>query len=242
MTNNIQIFLAAIEPFKHLSVAGRLRLAQAAEEMQYAKGETLFREGELCDAVWVVKTGRIHLMRFLAEGKVITTCVMTPGELFCCLPAMDRKGYPVDAVAAEKSTVIRIALETFHGVMADAPAFLKQTLCLFCDRLRQVEQESCRRYDPVETRLAQVLLTLSKKFGPTIPLTRNELAEIVGTTTETVIRVLSRLKTKGIIRSSRGKTTILKKDGLSIFLDNPRNPPLAGGHNTAVFAEENETS
>lgn len=221
MTNTIQIFLAALEPFKHLPMASSLRLAQTAKEMRYAKGEALFREGEPCNAVWVVKTGRIHLMRFLASGKVVTTCVMTHGELFCCLPAMDRKEYPIDAVAAEKSTVIRIALETFHGAMADVPAFLKQTLCFFCDRLRQVEQKSCMLYDPVETRLAQVLLTLSKKFGPTIPLTRNELAEIVGTTTETVIRTLSHLKTKGIIRSSRGKTTILKKDGLSIFLDNP---------------------
>lgn len=102
--------------------------------------------------------------------------------------------------------------------MAASPAFAQQTLCLFCERLRQVEHKSCMIYDTAEARLAQVLLTLSKKFGPTIPLTRNELADIAGTTPETAIRTLSRFKAKGFISSSRGKTTLLKPDKLSDFL------------------------
>ena len=207
-------FLVSLEPFKRLPTVEQKRLAEVAREKRYAKGETIYREGEPCDAVWVVKTGRVHLMKFLADGKVSTTCVMTDGETFCCLPALDRKAYPVDAVAAEESIVIRVPIEEFHQAMTRSPAFTEQALCLFCDRLRQVEHRSCMAYEPVEQRLAQVLLTLAKKFGPTIPLTRQELAEIAGTTHESVIRTLSRFGKQGLIRSSRGKTTVLKSDQL----------------------------
>ena len=212
-------FLATLEPFKRLPTAEQSRLAQVATERSYAKGETLFREGQRSDAVWVVKTGRVHLMRFLADGKASTTCVMTAGELFCCLPALDRKRYTADAVAAEESTVIRIPADAFHHAMGRSPAFTQETLCLFCDRLRQVEHKSCMAHEPVEQRLAHVLLALAKKFGPTIPLTRQELAEIAGTTHETAIRTLSRFGKQGLIRSARGKTTVLHPEKLSALLD-----------------------
>ena len=210
--------LATAEPFKHLPSAERKHLAQLAVEKRYAKGETVFRAGEPAEAVWIVKTGRIHLMKFLADGKVSTTCVMRSGEPFCCLPALDRKPYPVDAVAAEDSVVVRIPINAFHDAMGRSRTFAQETLCLFCDRLRQVEHKSCMIYESADARLAQVLLTLSKKFGSTIPLTRQELAEIAGTTLETAIRTLGQFKQQGLIRSVRGRTTILKPDGLQAFL------------------------
>ncbi|HLD78788.1 MAG TPA: Crp/Fnr family transcriptional regulator, partial [archaeon] len=180
----------------------------------YAKGETVFREGQPAESVCVVKEGRVHLMKFLEGGQASTTCVMTKGETFCCLPALDRKPYPADAVAAVDSVVVRIPTSAFHELLARNPTFLQDSLCLFCDRLRQVEQKSCMIYDSVERRLAQALLTLSKKFGNTIPLTKHELAELANTTVETTIRVLSHLKKDGIIKSSRGSTTIVKPSSL----------------------------
>ena len=202
------------EPFKQLTPAQRKRLAAASREKRYAKGETIFRAGEPAEAVCIVKTGRVHLMKFLEGGQVSTTCVMSAGETFCCLPALDRKPYPVDAVAAVDSTVIRIPTSAFHALLEANPAFLQQSLCLFCDRLRQVEDKSCMVYDSVERRLAQALLTLSKKFGSTIPLTKQELAELANTTVETTIRVLSHLKRRGIVISSRGSTTIARPEQL----------------------------
>ena len=213
-------FLETVHPFTRLAPTERTRLARAAQEKRFAKGETIFREGQPSDAVWVVKVGRVHLMKFLSDGKASTTCVMTPGETFCCLPALDRKPYPVDAVAAADSTVVRIPLENFHQAMNRSPTFTQDTLCLFCDRLRQVEHKSCMIYEPAEERLAQVLLGLSKKFGQTIPLTRQELSEIAGTTLETTIRILSRFRQQGLIRSARGKTTIVNPTKLRALLPN----------------------
>ena len=207
-------FLAGVELFTRLSPDERRRLAMTSREKRYAKGETIFRTGEPAEAVCLVKEGRVHLMRFLDSGQASTTCVMTAGETFCCLPALDRKPYPVDAVAAVDSTIVRIPTAAFHELLQKNPAFLQESLCLFCDRLRQVEHKGCMVYDSVERRLAQTLLSLSKKFGPTIPLTKHELAELANTTVETAIRILSQLKKRGVVKSSRGSTTIAKADDL----------------------------
>ena len=207
-------FLAHLDLFKRLTPAERQRLAARSRERAYAKGETIFRAGDPADAICVVKTGRVHLMKFLESGHASTTCVMAPGETFCCLPALDRKPYPVDAVAAVDSIIVRIPTSAFHELMQKNPAFLQESLCLFCDRLRDVEHKSCMVYDSVERRLAQALLTLSKKFGSTIPLTKHELAELASTTVETTIRVVSQLKQQGILKTSRGSTTIVKPDRL----------------------------
>lgn len=202
--------LATAEPFRRLAPTERQRLAAVSREKRYVKGETIFRAGEPADAVCIVKEGRVHLMKFLESGQASTTCVMSPGETFCCLPALDRKPYPVDAVAAVDSVVVRVPTSAFHELLERNPAFLQDSLCLFCDRLRQVEHKSCMIYDSVEQRLAQALLSLSKKFGSTIPLTKQELSELANTTVETTIRVLSQLKKRGVIKSSRGSTTIAK--------------------------------
>ena len=206
--------LAKAEPFKRLSAAERQRLASVSRETRYAKGETIFRTGDPAEAVCIVKEGRVHLMKFLEGGQASTTCVMTAGETFCCLPALDGKPYPVDAIAAVDSVVVRIPTRAFQELLQKNPAFLQDSLCLFCDRLREVEHKSCMAYDPVERRLAQALLTLAKKFGPTIPLTKHELAELANTTVETTIRILSQLKQQGVVASSRGSTTIRNTDKL----------------------------
>jgi len=215
----MEAFLAQVEPFRTLPVAARQQIAALCAEKRYAKGETVFHEGEAPEAVWVVKEGRVHLMKFTAGGHASTTCVMAPKELFCCLPALDRRPYPVDAIAATPTTLVRIPITAFHELMAKHPLFNQQAICLFCDRLRQVEGKGCAIYDSVERRIAQVLLTLQKKFGNTIPLTRQEIAELAGTTVETTIRIVSHMKQQKILTSTRGSTTLRDPAKLQALLD-----------------------
>ena len=143
-----------------------------------------------------------------------TTCVMTPGESFCCLPALDRGSYPATAVAATKANVLQIPNSLFHETMQRFPGFTQETLCLFCSRLRQVEAKGCLVHDPVDSRIAQALLTLKKKFGDTIPMTKQEIAELVGTTVETAIRTISRFQQEKWVRSTRGKLELLQPERL----------------------------
>jgi len=210
--------LASIEPFRSLPDAQRKRLADASHEASFLKGQTIVRTGTGCNEVWLVQRGRVHMKRITPDGKSLIACVAGPGELFCCLPALDRKSYPIDAVAATDTTVLCIPAGAFHDAMARAPAFARQTVCLFCERLREMEHSCCMIYESAERRLAQVLLGLVRKFGPTIPMTRLELAEMAGIAQETAIRTLARLSRRGIIRSVRGKTTVLAADALESLL------------------------
>lgn len=215
----IDYFLAGLPVFKELPKAERYRVAQASRVRHFAKGQTIFKEGDQADAVWIVQEGRVHLMKFLADGHVSTTCVMTKEDWFCCLPALDRKSYPADAVAAADADVLRIPMATFSELMHRFPGFRNRMTCLFCDRLRDVETRGCLIYDPIERRLAKVLVTLGKKFGHEIPLTRQELSEVAGTTVETTIRILSDLKKQGIVDAERGKTIITDAKKLAALAD-----------------------
>ena len=214
----VEQFLKGAEIFKSLAATEQQRLASISRERSFAKGETIFHEGRPSDSVWIVMEGRVHLLHYQAQGRVQTSCVMTPGETFCCLPALDRGPYPATAVAATGAKVLQIPTAIFHEMMQHSPAMSHEALCVFCNRLRQVEAKGCMVHDPVERRIAQAILTLQKKFGETIPLTRQEIAELASTTVETAIRTIRRFEQEGWIRSSRGKIQLLKADSLSQLL------------------------
>lgn len=215
---DLELFLKRAEIFKSLNPADRKRLVSMSHERTYSKGETIFHEGHPSNSVWLVLQGRVHLLHFLPQGRVQTTCVMTPGESFCCLPALDRGTYPATAVAATRAAILQTPTTFFHEMMGKSPTLLQDALCSFCSRLRQVEAKGCLAHEPVERRIAQALLTLQKKFGDSIPMTRQEIAEIVGTTVETTIRTLSRFQKEGLVRSARGKIQLLKPDRLNQLL------------------------
>ena len=202
-------WLGQLKPYQSLPLAERKKFSQDAQEKRLTKGELLFREGQQSDSVWILRKGRVHLNQYTRNGQVSTTCVIGEGETFCCLPAMDHKTYPANAIAAMESVVIRIPAGTFSQWIQKYPQFFQETLCGFCNRLREVECHSGMIFDSVEQRITQVLVTLSKKFGNTIPLTRQEIANLAGTTLETTIRTLSKMKEKKLLRSTRGKIILL---------------------------------
>ena len=216
MATSLVQFIRSVGPFNSLSKEEIDRLAAVCRTKEFEKGETIFREGSYCDSVWVVKEGRVHLVKYLLDGKVSTTCVMAPGEIFCCLSALDKRSYPSNAIAAIRSETVRIPIETFTDLMA-RPAFAQKALCLFCDRLRHVEGRACQMQDSAERRVGRVLLALSKKFGETIPLTRQEIAELSGVTLETAIRVISHLKRQKVVLASQRKTITIQPEALHSF-------------------------
>src|SRR3989338_3355036 len=212
--HDLEQFLRQVPIFERLATDARRRLADRVQERRFDKGETLFHEGQPSESVWIVREGRIHLVHYQPSGSTQAYCVMAGGELFCGLPAMDRGADPGTAVAAVPSSVLQIPTTALHDLMQRSPAILQDTLCTFSSRLRQVEAKGCLVHDPVERRVAQALLVLQKKFGSTIPLTRQEVAELAGTTVETVIRTMSRFQREGWVRSTRGKIQLVAPDRL----------------------------
>lgn len=204
------LFLSEPSILDHLPPQEQQRiLAQKSLEKTYPRGSILFHAEDHADHIWLVKKGRVHLSQYTSAGRILTRCVLTPGEVFCCLSAMDKKPYPADAMAALESVVLRIPMEMFNKWMQDYPAFAEKVICLFCDRLRTAEHRGCQFQEPVPERILSVLWILFKKFGDTIPFTCREVSEMAGTTVETTIRTIANLRKQKLIRTSRAKITIV---------------------------------
>lgn len=195
-------FLASIAPFDALPAKEINGMRDLCLERDFAKGETIFVEGASSHTVWIVRKGRVHLGKRHRVGKFSTICVMAEGDLLCCLPAVDRKGYPATAVAKSPGKLIGIPARLFAKLITKYPAFSRRAMTILCHCLRQVETtQGSHSYESAERRVVNVLLMLEKKFGREIPLTREEIAEFAGLTVETAIRVTSRLKKAGLISS-----------------------------------------
>ncbi|MBI2181612.1 MAG: Crp/Fnr family transcriptional regulator [Deltaproteobacteria bacterium] len=208
MTGAEAQFFASVPPFDILSPEERAKVGAVSVEKHFRKGETIFEEGLPARTVWIVKEGRVHLDKAHSNGKVSTLCVMTGGELLCCIPALDRGGYPATAIAKEPTTLIGIPSDSFSRLMADTPALSARIVSTLCKCLRGVEERArSQAYDSAEKRVGNVLLMIAKKFGPEIPLTREDFAALSGLTVETTIRMTSRLKEHKLL-SSNGKGTL----------------------------------
>jgi len=199
-------FIASIPPFKGLPKPELDRLADLAKEKTFSRGETIFTEGESAGLVWILKEGRVQIVKYSSEGKPLTIEIIQPGELFGTLCRLGGAGrpYPCTAIAQTNCTAVWLTDQTFFQLMGTQPSVLAGVCSLCSQRLTEMQGMSCSSQEPVEQRIARMLLKLKDKHGTELPFTKKEIAEMVGTTVETTFRVLSNMREKGFVGSSRG--------------------------------------
>lgn len=190
--------------FESLPLEEKKELESKMIERTFKKGETVFRKGSIPEYVWLVKSGRVHLSHHFFQGFCQTVCVASRGDFFCCIPSLDLGRYTADALAAIDSILTGIPISSFHNLLGKHPRFLKDVLVFLCKRMRATEAKLCSQRVPVESRIAGVLIQLSPTYHDHIPMTRQEIADLAGTTVETTIRTLSDFRKKGWIHSRRG--------------------------------------
>jgi CRP-like cAMP-binding protein len=220
--NELKSFLSQTNPFKVLPSAELDQLASRARSAAFAKGETIYTEGDPADTVWVLMAGRIQIFKYSSQGRPLAIESIAPGELFgtlCRMGGEGRQYYPCTAIASVDSEVIRIADQEFLNVYGRFPALVMGVCSLCSQRLQAVQGLSCSSQEPVEKRLAMLLIKLQKKHGAILPFTKRELAEQAGTTVETTIRVMSRFHKKGWLTSSRGKLELKKLEPIQKLVD-----------------------
>lgn len=193
-------------------------LAGLAIERAFKPGEFIFWEGDVPDRFYMVAEGRVKVIKHSTLGKEFIIAFFGPGEIFGEVAVFENKPYPATAQAVAETRVLGIKREAFLSFLADRPEVALRTINVLGGRLRDA-QGRLRDIagERVEQRLARTLLMLSSRIGPTLPFTKQEIADMAGTTTETAIRVMSRLKDGGVIRSGRGKTVILDEAKLRLL-------------------------
>jgi CRP/FNR family transcriptional regulator, nitrogen oxide reductase regulator len=199
-----------LKGFRTLRQADRDRIASATREQRATAGKTLFVEGQAADSLWAVKDGLVHIIKHGSEGRDIVLEVIPPGELFGAVVALEDRPYPASAVAAEDSVVWRMPAALARELCQKHPALRAAILDQVASRLRGAhERLRSLALERVEQRLARMLLTLAGKIGQrkdgvvTLNVTRQELADMIGTTVESAIRITSKWQQAGIVSSSR---------------------------------------
>ena len=213
--------MEVLKGFRTLSAAERELIAAATRERTVGPGKLLFSEGEPAEALWAVKDGLIHIIKCGFDGREIVLEVIPPGELFGAVVALQSRPYPASAIAAEPSVVWYIPASLARDLCQKHPTLRSAVLDQATTRLRGArERLRSIALERVEQRLARMLLTLADKIGhrngtvTELNITRQELADMIGTTVETTIRITSKWQQARIISSSRNRIALAEPEKL----------------------------
>lgn len=198
--------------FKDLSPADIRELASQAAGTVFTKGTFIFEEGDPAYFFYLVHDGLVQIYKTSGSGKNVTFTIATRGDTLVA-SALSIEKYFVSAQAMNDATVFRIGRKEFLTFVSRHISVAMGIMTIMSQRLeREYERIVDLVGEQVELRLVHSLCLLAGKFGPTLSLTRQELANFSGTTTETAIRVLSKLKKKGVISCSTTRREIIISD------------------------------
>jgi CRP/FNR family transcriptional regulator len=208
--------------FSSLNEDELAELAKLAIERSFVPDEFIFWDGDAPEWFYIIAEGRVKVVKHSSLGKEFIIAFFGPGEIFGEVAVFENKPYPASAQAVAETKVLGIKRKDFLSFLAQRPGVALRIISVLGGRLRDAQGRlKDLAGERVEQRLARTLLMLSAKLGSTLPFTRQEIADMAGTTTETAIRFMSRLKDGGIIRSTRGKIIILNETKLRLLSEGP---------------------
>jgi len=208
--------------FSSLNEDELAELAKLAIERSFVLDEFIFWDGDAPEWFYIIAEGRVKVVKHSSLGKEFIIAFFGPGEIFGEVAVFENKPYPASAQAVAETKVLGIKRKDFLSFLAQRPGVALRIISVLGGRLRDAQGRlKDLAGERVEQRLARTLLMLSAKLGSTLPFTRQEIADMGGTTTETAIRFMSRLKDGGIIRSTRGKIIILNETKLRLLSEGP---------------------
>lgn len=214
--------------FRQMEPAALSRLMQRATPQRVAQGATVFEQGSDAVAFYLLLNGRLKVSQVTQDGQQVMVRVVHPGDLFGFARALARRDYPGTAKAAVESLVISWPMADWDAVVENNPRLAinaMQTIGQRLDeahtRLREMSTQE------VERRVAHAVLRLAEKAGRIedggtridFPITRQDIAEMTGTTLHTVSRLLSSWEGLGLVEGGRQKLTVIDSAGLARIAD-----------------------
>ncbi len=221
MINKTQT-LKACELFGDLSLAEHSKFASVCREMSFKRGEIIFQEGDRAGNIVIVATGQVKAMRYTSEGMELIVEIFGKCDIMGVIAVFANEPHAHTAVAMTEVSTLVIRKDDFIELIGSNIQTSMKVMRYLGQRIRNL-QEKVQDFisDKVEQRIAKLLVALTKRMGKEIPFTRQEIAAMVGTSIETAIRVTSRFKEAGILKSSRGKIFVLNLEKLGIIAEGP---------------------
>jgi CRP-like cAMP-binding protein len=215
---DMDALVAANPVFRKLSAADRQLVVEAAVLEHYQKGAKIFEQGTPADRFYTIATGRVKIFKMLASGRDVILEVFGVGDPLGAVATYEERPFPASATALEPTDCIVIPRAAFFRLLEQNPTLVRGLLSGLTTRLveltNRIAELSGSRIEP---RLARVLLKLVKDTGRQerggifipLALSRQELADMTGTTIETSIRIMSRWGKQKILRTEKDGFVIL---------------------------------
>jgi CRP/FNR family transcriptional regulator len=209
---SVEELLRSSTLYRNLSGEDQKRLAAVSLAKFYEKGDTIFREGDPPDFLVTIASGRVKVVKLIPSGKEIILEIFGAGDPVGAVVAYEGRPYPASAVAIEPVQCILVRRSEFFALFERHPTFVRGFLTGMAQRIveltRRIPEVAGGR---VEIRFARLFLKLADRMGEArgaarfIPmaLSRQELADLTGTTIETCIRIMSRWGKEGVVTTER---------------------------------------
>ncbi len=207
-----------------LSTADRQRILGELTETRYGKDDFIFREGEPAEYFHIVKEGTVKCVKSSPHGKECTLKMLMPGDLFCCDAAVfDGARHPGSAKPMGDVSILRLRKAAYYDLLKRNPDAAIEVIKYLGNRLNEAQEKTkILALDRADQRLAALLVDIAAKSGIREPqgirlavrVTREDMANMVGTTTETAIRIMSRFKREHLVSGTASRLVIRNLDRL----------------------------
>lgn len=197
--------------FRRLSEVDLERLASIAVSRTYEKGDVVFSEGDAPTYLHAIASGRVKIVKRMPSGKEVILEIMGPGDPLGAVVAYEGRPYPATAVAQETVEALLLPRSELFDMLEQHPSVVRGFLSGMARRIVELTQRIPEvAGGRVETRFALLFLKLSENLGRPeeegtfipLPLSRQDLADLTGTTLETAIRVMSRWGKEGVVHTA----------------------------------------
>jgi CRP/FNR family transcriptional regulator len=216
--------LEKLSLFKDLSEADLKELEPYLARAVHKKKDTIFSEGEPSEWFYIVAEGKVKITKLSQDGKELILEVISPDDIFGGVAVLRNIPYPANAVAMEDTTVVKISRKNLMRIVDRFPNLMFCIAMQLGERMKS-SHESLKNIalERVEARIAALLLKLADKMGKRsadgtvidMRLTKQDVADMVGTTVETSIRTFSKLKRDGLVTEADGKFVVKDRDSLA---------------------------
>lgn len=228
--DDVTAFLATVPLFRGAPdraldiVAGVVRLRR------FATGTVLFQEGDAGDALYVLSAGLVKLSKVDLGGHEKTLALLQPPEFFGEMALLGHARRSATAVTLAPVTAFLLFRDDFQRLLAEYPTISLNLTTTLADRLRGMDDEAqVLSYKDAQGRVAYVLLRLYRagvieleEGRALVRLTHQDLANLAGTSRETVTRALKALEAEGVIETRPREVFLLDPDGLEEVLHGVR--------------------
>ncbi len=211
-----------------LSQAELERIAQVAVPRSFPKGARVFHEGDQSDACYIIRDGEVRVTREHSDGRAIALATLGPGEIVGELAMLDGEVRSASVEAVSDVELLAIAARDMRGLLERNPEITAKLVVALTQRVRETNERVARQsFQTVPSRVAGVLSQLvaeagsdgnGARDGVTIRMNQADLAQLAGTSRESVSRFLAVLERAGVVRVGRGRVTVLETQRLRAYI------------------------